>query len=138
MPFLPVGKLPAELLEHSVNFRHECVGANPKHGVWAHISGSDLVRDGDGCAPCLVDIEVVQALRRLVVAARIDEPRGREALDDFQSMPLERYAHDRLIDRMWELRGNLTAYDAAYVALAEALDDRTLCLGVRVSRRGLR
>ena len=92
-----------------------------------------LARDGDGCAPCLVDVEVVQALRRLVVAARIDEPRGREALDDFQSMPLERYAHDRLIDRMWELRGNLTAYDAAYVALAEALDASLLTCDRRLA-----
>ena len=42
------GVFPAALLEHSVNFRPECVGVNPKFGVWAHISGSDLVRDGDG------------------------------------------------------------------------------------------
>ena len=42
------GVFPAELLEHSANFRQECVGVNPKFGVWAHISGSDLVRDGDG------------------------------------------------------------------------------------------
>ena len=49
------GVFPAELLEHSVNFRRECVGANPKFGVWAHISGSDLVRDGDGTMYVLED-----------------------------------------------------------------------------------
>ena len=49
------GVFPAELLEHSVNFRRECVGANPKFGVWAHISGSDLVRDGDGAMYVLED-----------------------------------------------------------------------------------
>ncbi len=49
------GVFPAELLEHSVNFRHECVGVNPKFGVWAHISGSDLVRDGDGTMYVLED-----------------------------------------------------------------------------------
>ena len=49
------GVFPAELLEHSVNFRRECVGANPKFGVWAPISGSDLVRDGDGTMYVLED-----------------------------------------------------------------------------------
>ncbi|MEX1105276.1 MAG: circularly permuted type 2 ATP-grasp protein [Ilumatobacteraceae bacterium] len=49
------GVFPAELLEQSVNFRPECVGANPLHGVWAHISGSDLVRDGDGTMYVLED-----------------------------------------------------------------------------------
>jgi len=49
------GVFPAELLAHSVNFRQECMGANPKFGVWAHISGSDLVRDGDGTMYVLED-----------------------------------------------------------------------------------
>ena len=49
------GVFPAELLEHSKNFRPECVGANPAHGVWAHISGSDLVRDADGTMYVLED-----------------------------------------------------------------------------------
>jgi uncharacterized circularly permuted ATP-grasp superfamily protein len=49
------GVFPADLLDRSVNFRPECVGANPKHGVWAHISGSDLVRDADGTMYVLED-----------------------------------------------------------------------------------
>jgi uncharacterized circularly permuted ATP-grasp superfamily protein len=49
------GVFPADLLEHSVSFRRECVGANPKFGVWAHISGSDLVRDADGTMYVLED-----------------------------------------------------------------------------------
>ncbi len=49
------GVFPAELLEESVNFRPECVGAKPKFGVWAHISGSDLVRDDDGTFYVLED-----------------------------------------------------------------------------------
>ena len=49
------GVFPADLLEHSVNFRPECVGASPIHGVWAHISGSDLVRDADGIMYVLED-----------------------------------------------------------------------------------
>ena len=49
------GVFPADLLEHSKNFRPECVGASPVHGVWAHISGSDLVRDADGTMYVLED-----------------------------------------------------------------------------------
>jgi uncharacterized circularly permuted ATP-grasp superfamily protein len=49
------GVFPGELLEHSVNFRPQCVGVSPKHGVWAHISGSDLVRDADGVMYVLED-----------------------------------------------------------------------------------
>jgi uncharacterized circularly permuted ATP-grasp superfamily protein len=49
------GVFPGDLLDHSVNFRPECVGANPKFGVWAHISGSDLVRDADGTMYVLED-----------------------------------------------------------------------------------
>jgi len=49
------GVFPAELLEHSVNFRRECMGVSPKFGVWAHISGSDLVRDADGTMYVLED-----------------------------------------------------------------------------------
>ncbi|WP_239024994.1 type II toxin-antitoxin system VapC family toxin [Rhodoligotrophos defluvii] len=49
-------------------------------------------------------------------------PRGREALADLADLPLRRYPHDLLLPRIWALRCNLTAYDAAYVALAEVLD----------------
>lgn len=49
------GVFPADLLEHSVNFRPECIGATPAFGVWAHISGSDLVRDSDGTMYVLED-----------------------------------------------------------------------------------
>ena len=49
------GVFPADLLEHSMNFRPECVGADPMHGVWAHICGSDLVRDADGTMYVLED-----------------------------------------------------------------------------------
>jgi len=86
-----------------------------------HRAEARLAQDGDGCAPHLIDVEVVQALRRLAAARQIGETRAREAVEDFADMPLQRYAHEPLIERMWSLRGNLTAYDAAYVALAEAL-----------------
>ncbi len=72
-------------------------------------------------APHLLDVEVAQVLRRYAAAGHLDVDRGREALCDLIDLPLERYSHEPLLGRVWELRANLTAYDAVYVALAEAL-----------------
>jgi predicted nucleic acid-binding protein len=73
-------------------------------------------------APHLLDVEVAQVIRRFAAAGEIDDQRGRTALIDLADFPIRRYPHDLLLPRIWELRHNLTAYDAAYVALAEALD----------------
>lgn len=73
-------------------------------------------------APQLIDLEVAQALRRYVVAHTISAARGLEALEDLRDFPLQRFPHTPFLGRIWDLRHNLTAYDAAYVALAEALD----------------
>jgi predicted nucleic acid-binding protein len=73
-------------------------------------------------APHLIDLEVTQVLRRYEATGRADAARCQDALDDLQDFSLRRYQHDVLLPRVWELRNNLTAYDAAYVALAEALD----------------
>lgn len=73
-------------------------------------------------APHLLDVEVAQVLRRYVRDKAITAERGREALEDLGDLALNRYPHDFLIPRIWELRATLTAYDAAYVALAELLD----------------
>jgi predicted nucleic acid-binding protein len=73
-------------------------------------------------APHLLDVEAAQVIRRYASAGEIDAPRGRAALDDLADFPLQRYPHGFLLPRVWELRNNLTAYDAVYVALAEALD----------------
>jgi predicted nucleic acid-binding protein len=70
--------------------------------------------------PHLIDVEVVSALRRLAGNQRIDAHRAAEFLSGLAALPAERYAHAPLIDRMWELRYNFTAYDATYIALAEA------------------
>jgi predicted nucleic acid-binding protein len=72
-------------------------------------------------APHLLDLEVVQVLRRYVAARVMDAPRGQDAIDDLTAWPLTRYPHDLFLARIWALRHNLTAYDAAYVALAETL-----------------
>lgn len=73
-------------------------------------------------APHLVDIEVAHVIRRLTALGVVDHARGRAALQELSTLPLKRYPHADLLARIWELRANLTAYDAAYVALAEALD----------------
>jgi len=72
-------------------------------------------------APHLVDLEVAQTLRRYQAAGEMSPERAREALLAFAQMPLERHPHWPFLHRIWELRRNLTAYDAAYVALSEAL-----------------
>jgi predicted nucleic acid-binding protein len=72
-------------------------------------------------APHLIDLEIAQVLRRYWRSGEIDDARGSDALADLDDLPLTRYPHDLLLPRIWELRGNTTAYDAAYLALAEAL-----------------
>ena len=72
-------------------------------------------------APHLLDLEVAQVLRRYAASGTLTEERGNEALEDLSDLPLERYPHNLFLERIWELRHSLTAYDAAYVALAEAL-----------------
>jgi predicted nucleic acid-binding protein len=72
-------------------------------------------------APHLIDLEVAQVLRRYVARRQLDEVRASQALEDFQDLDLNRYPHDVLLGRIWELRHNASAYDAAYLALAETL-----------------
>jgi predicted nucleic acid-binding protein len=70
--------------------------------------------------PHLLDVEVASALRNLAVGGRIDAHRSEELLAGLATLPAERYSHIPLLGRIWELRHNFTAYDAAYIALAEA------------------
>jgi predicted nucleic acid-binding protein len=76
-------------------------------------------------APHLIDVEVLSALRRLVLAGAATPARAAEALGDFLDLPIERHRHDVLAPRVWELRENFTAYDAVYVALAEAITEQS-------------
>ncbi|HEY1119161.1 MAG TPA: type II toxin-antitoxin system VapC family toxin [Acidimicrobiales bacterium] len=84
--------------------------------VRARLRGERLV------APHLIDIEVVSAWRRLAAAGDVDERRVALAMEDLRSIRLDRVPHVPLMGRCWELRQNLTVYDATYVALAEAMD----------------
>jgi predicted nucleic acid-binding protein len=72
-------------------------------------------------APHLLDLEVLQVLRRYVRKGEMSEGRAMDAIDDFRALPVNRYPHEPFSARVWELRDNLSAYDAVYVALAEAL-----------------
>lgn len=72
-------------------------------------------------APHLLDLEVAQVLRRYVHAGTMSEARGLDALKVFAAMTITRYPHEPFLRRIWSLRANVTAYDAAYLALAEAL-----------------
>jgi predicted nucleic acid-binding protein len=74
-------------------------------------------------APHLVDIEVLSALRRLVSSGDATAERAAEAIADLYDLPIERYPHDILTPRIWQLRENFSAYDASYVALAEGVAD---------------
>ena len=73
-------------------------------------------------APHLLDLEVAQVLRRYTLAGEVDSGRCHAALEDLAGLAMTRYPHDFLMQRIWDLRDNLSAYDAVYVALAETLD----------------
>ena len=72
-------------------------------------------------APHMLDVEVANALRRYALHGDLDQRQGRDALADLAAMSIERHGHQPLLERIWQLRHNLTAYDAAYLALAEGL-----------------
>jgi predicted nucleic acid-binding protein len=80
-----------------------------------------ILLDGDLHAPHLVDVEVVQALRRLVATGELTADRAGDARVDAAELRMVRYPHLALVERAWELRENLSIYDGVYVALAELL-----------------
>jgi len=104
---------------------------------------ADDGRDGDAArlrlrgerlaAPHLIDVEVASAWRRMAAASALDDRRAALALADLASLRVHRVPHTRLLERCWELRANLTIYDAAYVALAEALETTLLTADGRLA-----
>jgi predicted nucleic acid-binding protein len=85
-------------------------------------------------APEIVDLEVLSVWRRALRAGRLERDRSERALEDLAIMRLARMPHRPLMPRIWELRHNLSPYDAAYVALAEALDATLLTVDDRSTR----
>ncbi len=101
-----------------------------------------LLDDGDArsrlgqdalAAPHLADAEVMSSLRRLVAAGSLEVVVAEQAIRTWASLGIERLAITGVLDRVWELRANLTAYDAAYVALAETLDCTLLTADARLA-----
>lgn len=90
--------------------------------------------DPDLHAPHLIDVEVIHALRRLVSDKSLTEERALDVRSDFDDLAILRYPHQSLADRMWALRHNLTAYDAAFVALSEALGVPMVTCDSRLAR----
>lgn len=90
-------------------------------------------------APALLDVEVAQVLRRYVGRGDVSTHWARAAIGVMVAFPVTRYMHEPLLARIWELRGNVTAYDAAYVALAEALRAPVVTCDARLGKvKGLR
>lgn len=85
-------------------------------------------------APELIDLEVTSVLRKLVGTGLSDERRAQLALHDLMQLPMDRAPHATLLPRVWELRDNLTTYDASYVALAEALDAPLLTADAKLAQ----
>lgn len=86
--------------------------------------------------PQLCLVEVVQAFRALTLRGLIPAQRARLAIADLADLPATRHPADPLLPRIWQLRGQLTAYDANYVALAEALDAQLITADLRLARSG--
>jgi predicted nucleic acid-binding protein len=96
---------------------------------------ADRVRsDSDLHAPHLLDVEFQHALWRLARTGAISDDRASDARTDFAGMTVARYPHVPLADRMWELRHNMTAYDAAFVVLAEILAVPLITCDARLAR----
>lgn len=88
-------------------------------------------------APTLLDYEVLSALRGLTLGAHLSAARAQDVLTDFEDLPIQRWpSADSLRRRAFQLRDNLSAYDAAYIALAEALECPLLTRDARLARSG--
>jgi predicted nucleic acid-binding protein len=102
-----------------------------ERGSWA---AAQVASAGRLHAPHVLDLEVASALRRRSRAGELSARRAGVALDDLRTLPIERYPATELLERIWKLRDRMTPYDAAYVALAEALGFPLATSDLRLSR----
>lgn len=84
---------------------------------------SDIIFEPNAnlCAPELLTIETVQVIRRFINSKELTSATANSIFNDLKDLPISYYPHQILLDRVWELRKNFTAYDATYIALAEVL-----------------
>jgi predicted nucleic acid-binding protein len=88
----------------------------PSRELRQRLDGAESVH-----APHLLDLELLHVLRRLVRAGKLSDDRADDVRRDVATLAMSRYPHEGLVDRVWALRHNFTAYDAAYIALSEML-----------------
>ncbi len=93
-----------------------------------------LAADIDHAAPHVIDVEVMNVIRRDFMLGRLDTTAATQAIEDLKDWPGERYGHRSLLLRAWELRSNVRGWDAMYIALAEALDASLLTADRRLGR----
>ncbi|MGI9033463.1 MAG: type II toxin-antitoxin system VapC family toxin [Acidimicrobiales bacterium] len=93
-----------------------------------------LGSDPDHAAPSVVDVEVVSVIRRDHLLGRLDATSAAQAVEDLRDWPGERFGHQPLLDRVWELRGSVRAWDGFYVALAEVLEATLVTSDARLAR----
>jgi predicted nucleic acid-binding protein len=94
----------------------------------------DRIVDESLYAPHLLDVEVMNGLRRLAVARPLLAQRAEQATGELGNLPIERLGHIVLLPRIWALRHNVSAYDATYIALAEALNAPLMTCDAKLSR----
>ncbi len=102
-------------------------------GTFAESVRLRLAADPDHAAPHVVDVEVVSVIRRHHQLGRLDDTAAAQAVEDLRDWPGERFGHQPLLDRVWALRATVRGWDAAYVALAEALGATLLTLDARLA-----
>lgn len=115
------------------------VDASCLYTVLTGAVGAEQIRERlsselDQCAPHVVDVEVMNVVRRDLFLGRLDPTAAEQAVEDLADWPAERFGHRSLLARAWELRDNVRGWDAFYVALAEALDATLLTCDARLSR----
>ena len=98
-----------------------------------------LLQDADHAAPSVIDVEVLSVIRRDQLLGRLDLTAAAQAVEDLRTWPGERFGHQPLLERVWELRGSLRTWDAFYVALAEVMQATLVTSDSRLARApGLR
>jgi predicted nucleic acid-binding protein len=93
-----------------------------------------LASDADHAAPTLIDVEVISVIRRDHLLGRLDATSAAQAVEDLREWPGERFGHQPLLGRVWELKGSVRAWDAFYVALAEVLQATLVTSDARLAR----